>query len=186
MTDLKELAFAKKSKFDSDWINYKKMRNTVNSMIRRAKRTYIAESIVKHKGNSGEMWKLLKYLIPDKKTNTHVQKLISNGVEITHNKSIANNTFNNYFTQIAESRKRNINFLGNPEQFLDGINVGSKFDFLQISQNDIETSLQAIPSNKATGLDTLPCVTLKNFLSHIIKPLTHNNQYIIEWRMCAK
>ena len=92
--------------------------------------------------------------------------------EITHNKSIAN-TFNNYFTQIAESRKRNINFLGNPEQFLDGINVGSKFDFLQISQNDIETSLQAIPSNKATGLDTLPCVTLKNSLSHIIKPLTH-------------
>ena len=61
---------AKKSKFESDWINYKKMRNTVNSMIRRAKRTYIAESIVKHKGNSGEMWKLLKYLIPDKKTNT--------------------------------------------------------------------------------------------------------------------
>ena len=45
--------------------------------------------------------------------------------------------------------------------------------FLQISQNDIETSLQAIPSNKATGLDTLPCVTLKNSLSHIIKPLTH-------------
>ena len=119
---------AKKSKFDSDWINYKKMRNTVNSMIRRAKRTYIAESIVKHKGNSGEMWKLLKYLIPDKKTNTHVQNLISNGVEITHNKSIAN-TFNNYFTQIAESRKRNINFLGNPEQLLDGINVGSKFEF---------------------------------------------------------
>ena len=70
---------AKKSKFDSDWINYKKMRNTVNSMIRRAKRTYIAESIVKHKGNSGEMLTLLKYLIPDKKTNTHVQKLISNG-----------------------------------------------------------------------------------------------------------
>ena len=46
------------------------------------------------------MWKLLKYLIPDKKTNTHVQKLISNGVEITHNQLIAN-TFNNYFTQIA-------------------------------------------------------------------------------------
>ena len=43
------------------------MRNTVNSMIRRAKQTYIAESIVKHKSNSGEMWKLLKYLIPDKK-----------------------------------------------------------------------------------------------------------------------
>ena len=44
---------------------------------------------------------------------------------------------------------------------------------LQVSQNDIETSLQAIPSNKATGLDTLPCVNLTNSLSHIIKPLTY-------------
>ena len=28
---------AKKTKLESDWINYKKMQNTVNSMIRRAK-----------------------------------------------------------------------------------------------------------------------------------------------------
>ena len=74
------------------------------------------------------MWKLLKYLVPDKKTVTHVQKLVSNGVEITHNKSIAN-TFNEYFTQIAESRKRNINFLRNPEQFLEVVNIPNKFNF---------------------------------------------------------
>ena len=163
---------AKRSRLDNDWLSYKKMRNNVNSMIRKAKRSYIGNSIVKHKGNSSEMWKLLRYLIPNKKTNSHVQKLITNGVEITNNKSMAN-IFNEYFTQVAESRKQNVKFLRKPEQFLVDINIESTFEFSQVSECDIESSLQSIPSNKATGLDALPCVTLKSSLPFIVKPLTH-------------
>ena len=127
---------------------------------------------MKHRGNSGEMWKMLKYLVPEKKCVTHIQKLVANGVEITNKKHIAN-TFNEYFTQVAESRKRNSVFLGNPEQFLKDVEVSSKFDFSEISQNDVETCVLSIPSNKATGLDTLPCSVLKNSIHHIVKPMTH-------------
>ena len=87
---------ARKSKLECDWVQYKKMRNSVTSLIRKAKRNYITESILQNKGNSGAMWKLLKFLIPDKKTVLNIQKLVYNGVEFTGNRPIAD-AFNEYF-----------------------------------------------------------------------------------------
>ena len=49
-------------------------KNTVTSLIKKAKRKYTPESIVKHKSNSGEMWEML--LIPEKKTVINMQKLV--------------------------------------------------------------------------------------------------------------
>jgi len=63
--------------------------------------------------------------------------------------------------------------LRNPEQFLEVVNIPNKFNFSHVSYDDIETCVTAIPSNKATGLDALPCVIIKDSLPYIIKPLTH-------------
>ena len=87
---------AKRSNSDKDWQDFKNMRNLVTSLIRKEKKKYITANIIKYKGNPGEMWKLLKFLIPQKNNIKRVQKLIVNDTEVTENKSIAN-AFNDFF-----------------------------------------------------------------------------------------
>ena len=81
---------AKRSKSDRDWQDYRNLRNLVTSLIRKEKKKYITVNILKNRGNSGEMWKLLKFLCPQKKNIKLVQKIIVNNTEVIGNKSIAN------------------------------------------------------------------------------------------------
>ena len=91
---------AKKSGSEDQWTMYKKLRNKVTSMIRSAKRSYVSESVDNNKGNPSAMWKSLRYILPNKKKNTSISKLVVSGKDITGFKKIASH-LNNYFTNVA-------------------------------------------------------------------------------------
>ena len=56
---------------------------------------------------------------------------------------------------------------------MDSVTVHDEFVFSQVTCENVKSCFKEIPSNKATGLDHLPCCVLKNSLSNIIEPLTH-------------
>ena len=64
------------SKSEDDWKTYKKLRNHVTGMIRKAKSSYVSENILSNKGNSTAMWKSIRRLLPKKVNASFIQKLI--------------------------------------------------------------------------------------------------------------
>ena len=66
---------ANTSKSEDDWKSYKKLRNAVTDMIRKAKRLYVSENISSNKGNSTAMWTTLRRILPRKVNVSSIQKL---------------------------------------------------------------------------------------------------------------
>ena len=89
---------AKFSKSDEDWKSYRKLRNSVTDMIRKAKRSYISKSILNNKGNCAAMWKSLRCMLPNKKNMKVIQKLSINGEDIFGLKEIATRLKINFST----------------------------------------------------------------------------------------
>ena len=107
---------AKRTKLDSDWTLYKKSRNSVTAMIRRAKRSYVSESILNNTGDSTAMWKSLRRIMPKKRNVGSIPKITVDRKEITGSKNIAS-CFNDYFVDLATRRKETRKFGTNMEQY---------------------------------------------------------------------
>ena len=158
------------SKTDEDWKSYKKLRNTVTDMVRKAKRKYVSESIHCNNGDSNAMWKSLRRIMPKKKKETSIQKLEIEGSEVKGSRKIAS-CLNDHFVSLASRRKKSKKFGKNLKQYLT--RVKSKFSFRQISADEVIRVVNGIARNKATGLDQIPASIIKDSIDHIVVPLTH-------------
>ena len=116
-------------------------------MIRSAKRQYVSQSVGNNKGNPSAMWKSLKCILPNKKKNTSISKLVDSGKDITGYKNIATH-MNDYFTNIANKRKEKIVFGNDMEQFME--HTSSVFKFHEVSDSEFSKHVNGLPSNKAT------------------------------------
>ena len=96
---------AHRSKTIEDWNSYKQKRNIVTDMIRKAKRSYVSESISCNNGNSSAMWKSLRRIMPRKQNETSIQKLTLDGKEVLGSKQIAS-SLNDHFVGLAKKTKK--------------------------------------------------------------------------------
>ena len=90
---------ALKSNSTQLWNTYRKLRNTVNSLVRSAKSKYYCDMIEEAKGNSKKVWKVIKE-VTTHQCNTAsqaVQCIISDDIQHTTSKSIAA-ALNSYFS----------------------------------------------------------------------------------------
>ena len=161
---------ANTSKSEDDWKSYKKLRNAVTDMIRKAKRLYVSENIASNKGNSTAMWTTLRRILPKKVNVSSIQKLTVNGEEITGSKNIAS-YLNNHFVDLAANRKKDKKFGGNMEQYM--AQVKSSFGFKETTQSEVLKCVNNVARNKATGLDEIPTSILKDSIECIVEPITH-------------
>ena len=162
---------ALKSKDPSDWNNYKHLKNQVTSLIRKSKRKYINDNIIRNRGNSSELWKLLHTLLPKKRANV-LNRVKSEGRVITNYKEIAN-VINNSFVDVPKRLRANLPKVTYSDcgRFID--HVTSTFSFTPVTESEIMKCFDSIPRNKAAGLDNLPTSVLKDTLPLIMKPLCH-------------
>ena len=164
-------AKARVTKLESDWNKYKTSRNHVTAVIRKCKRKYVTESIMKNKGNPSEIWKLLRTLMANTKQSNVINCIKYGNDEFVNHKDIAN-VMNNSFVDVAKKLKlANVLTAGDAIQYVD--KTTTVFSFLQITERDIMKSFDTIPKHKATGLDELPTRILKDCLPCIVKPLCH-------------
>ena len=97
---------------------------------------------------------------------TQPSLLLNNG-NPTFDKSVINNSFNNYFTLVGPQFAQNIQKHINPLNYL---NPTMKSIFIPyISEYEIIKSLK----NGSAGYDNIPASIAKQCIQHYIKPLTY-------------
>ena len=63
---------AMRSNDSSDWRNFKRTRNTVDSEIKLAKESYYKNTFIQHSGNSRKIWQTMNDLTARKQNKTEM------------------------------------------------------------------------------------------------------------------
>lgn len=136
---------AKGNKFSHHWKHYHSLRNKVHLGIKKAKSEYHCKLICDHNGNSRNLWKAIKEIIPSGKPSNSVTSITVDGIVHSSPLSIAlafNNFFVNIGTKFAErifSGKPNSNNARNPTTF---------FSVQPISSDCVEKWIEQLKPNK--------------------------------------
>ena len=77
----KVLRKARKTKKDSDWSMYKRLKNRCNNLIKQAKSKYHNDLLIENKNNPNKFWKTVKSIFPGEKGIKHSLFRISNDTE---------------------------------------------------------------------------------------------------------
>ena len=163
---------ARKFNRPSDWSEYRRLRNLINSSLRKAKETYFAEKLEVSRPNPSEVWKTLKQVLPHKNVNCDIDRLIIDDKEVTGHKDIAD-AMNLYFTSIASSLSANFNEIESefaPDEA--PLNV-EPFKFTIRDVNEVSKPIEDLNRAKATGPDGIPVRALKMEAPNISRSLTH-------------
>lgn len=156
---------------ESDWNNYKLIRNQVKVILKQAEENYTKRNVLQHKNNSNSLWKIINRCIPSKSTT-----------KLTYSKDhlIVANEFNKYFSSVGSLTAQKVTQLAldhnidisnsNPDhtQYLDG----EQFNFRRVSCYDVQKIVLSMPSNKSPGIDQISTQVLKDSLPIILPALT--------------
>ena len=85
---------------ETDWYNYKQIRNKINTELRNAKKEYYSSKIASQKQNPNQAWKTINNLLGRQGKKTVVNQLDIEGETLTNNEDIEE-SFNNYFSNIG-------------------------------------------------------------------------------------
>ena len=135
----------------TDWNYYKKLRNDVKAMLRKAELKYNSEEVQQKKGNSRSLWKIINWLIPSKEKdrNVYTKDL----------KSVANE-FNTFFSTVGENAARESTCLAETNNIslnesLENL-VRPKsglFHFKRVTCDEVRSIVMSLPANKSPGQD---------------------------------
>ena len=80
---------------------YKKARNAVNNLNVSLKKQYFTNTIIEHKGNMKETWKITNELFNKRSKSTNITSLKDRDDDIS-GKRETSNTMNSYFCSVGE------------------------------------------------------------------------------------
>ena len=83
-----------------DWFLFKKMRNSVNQNIFRAKESYFKDTLFANKNNPKKTWSIINELTSKNQKSSYIDEIKFDGNSIHDSGNIAN-TFNEYFSNIG-------------------------------------------------------------------------------------
>lgn len=150
---------AEKTGDDEIWKKYKKVRNSVNNATKVAKRDYFMNNLDKSKGDIRNTWKLINELSSRQYKTTDIPEVKIDEQSITSAVEIAE-AFNSHFTSIGEKLANEIPRIDiKPEWYMKP--TDKKFSFRKIQECEVYKLISELDSNKATGLDKIPCKILK-------------------------
>ena len=141
-----------------DMENYRKWRNIVTELIRKAKVEYYRDSITQNKCTS-DIWKQLKEMTTTKVNNFTINNMTHNGVTSQNQEEIAN-MYNAYISNLSETLKNNESLPFDEKVLSDYVN--SKIPLLQpnftigyIHDDQVLKLLSSLNVNKSSGTDNL-------------------------------
>ena len=175
----------------------KKIRNKVNTDMRKAKSKYFCDRIqtCPQLGDSKSGWAWINTLLGRKRKNANINELVINDKAISDDKSIAE-TLNKYFINIgmkmaAESGNYSTDSYNEPEHDARIVNPPKEhFHSSDISISSVFMRLQKLNVTRVTGMDGVPAKILKMISSLIAPSLTFifnlsskTGIYIDEWKL---
>ena len=88
------------TKLETDWSNYKKVRNQVNIELRNAKKNYYSSKLADQKCNPKKAWKSINNLLGKQNKHSKVNEL-KLGENVLNNPNDIAEGFNSYFSNIG-------------------------------------------------------------------------------------
>ena len=157
---------------ETDWKNYKQMRNKVNKELKEAKVSYYSNKIANQKQNPKAAWKTINQILGRKKKPTIINELHTADKTLKSSEEISEG-FNKFFTDIGRNLANNV-ALSNChfEEFIQPSMSEFKL-FNPITVDTVHQLLTSIATNKATGIDQISCKFIKISAPIISATLTY-------------
>ena len=153
--------------------NYKRYKNKLTSILRKAERKYYSDKLLQLKGDMKGTWHILKDLINKK------SKFSNPNLEFKHNNSVIKtpqavvNSFNDYFATIGPNLEKLIeNTTINPKKYIKGNYPHSMF-LHPTCPNEVNKLIMKEKTNKAAGFDDISINVVKAVADTISVPLSY-------------
>ena len=141
------------------WSNYKRLRNTINTRIRKEKSNYYSNQLAEEK-DSKEMWRTLHKIVP-KKTKT----VPPSGDGLTAS------CLNGFFTSVADTLCSHFDCSTLPKVLTPKVN--HDFVLEEVSSSFVRKELFQMKSTKATGLDGISARLLKDAAPEVSESISY-------------
>jgi len=162
---------AEKSKCQTDWDNFRNMRNSLNILGTKLKKDHINDKLEEAGNDSRKFWNTIKKVIPNNKSQQDCLTGINHdGDVVTNNKDIAN-CFNQYFSTVGQKLAEA--FDDTQYDIADPVDDAGprQFMFTDVTTDEVYKQLAKMPTGKATGLDDISPRLLKTAARVIAGPL---------------
>jgi hypothetical protein len=152
-------------------ITYKRYKNFCNDLLKRLKRTYEKNELMKYSNDPKKTWDTVKSIVYTKKKKTVPNELLKIGE--TPEKSVE--LVNNFFANVGKSYADKIpnNSKSCFSSLLHKISPINSLGMTEVDNEEIETIIMGLKNDSATGWDGISNVMLKTCKSYIIPVLTH-------------
>ena len=148
---------------------YKKQRNKVTSMVRKAKKTYY-NKLIESNENIATLWKVTNQILGKNASKSTAQSNLFTADE-----------FNNYFTSLANDLIETNYGQNNDEytipEYFEKIEMNSNKEQINsiplLTENDTFKYIKQLKNKKSSGTDNISTYFLKLALPFINTPLTH-------------
>ncbi|XP_028405309.1 uncharacterized protein LOC114527813 [Dendronephthya gigantea] len=160
---------AKKSGLPQDWSEYRRLRNNVTKMNRKARKSCFRNKLEENRCKPKVFWDILRLVLPSRKSSAEIGRLVVNGKELSDKRDIAN-SLNEYFTTIASTLLTDRQSEGNLVDLQqENVRAASSncFNFRALSEDDVFNALRTTDTSKATGADNISPKILKNAAPYI-------------------
>ena len=149
--------------------------------MKKGKQAYYDKYFERNWNNIKNTWKGIKSLISLKTVASHVPTVLSldNGDIITNPYIV--NTFNNYFTSIAETKKKSIKYSHKHLSDYLSNETRSKIFLQPTDKEEIANIISSLNSNKASGPNSIPYRVLFLLKNEISKQLADLFNLFHDW-----
>ena len=161
---------AKETNDPNAWATYKNFKHEVRNEIRTAEREFINNQIQKNPNNTNNIWKAIRFCIPNKSSS---QRVFSKD-----DKTVADE-FNQFFVSVGQNTVDKIKSLTNECGFehKDSCNprqypLSEQFSFSITDSEEVGRIITSMSSSKAPGIDKIPIRVIKDCLTQILPTIT--------------
>ena len=159
-----------KSNDPNDWMQFKQLRNIVNSEISLAKQAYYQNSFNQYTGDSRKTWQTINELTSRESGKTAVTSLKVNGVTIT-NPTELSNEFNDHIAAIGPRLSLNIYSPDGNVYQMYVTSTDQCFQLRPTAVNKVFSLLNKLNKSRATGLDKIAARLIRKCADLICIPI---------------
>ena len=159
------------SQLRSDEKKFKKIRNRVINVLRKARQEYYKNVFLLNRNSIRKTWKTINELLGKRKKQIPTT-FESEGTFVTEPTEIANK-FNDYFINIGISVSDSVPQSINSSHFYCQSNVVNSFFLSPVLVSELISVSKSLRSNACCGIDDVSCKVIKRTIHAIALPLVH-------------
>lgn len=151
--------------------SYKRYRNFCNNLLKKLKNQYDTERLNKAGTNAKKLWHTIHEITNTKKKQSSADDLLAIGQSPSESLSVINNFFVNVGKELAQTIQSRATTKNKTSPVC--YNNANSFVLLQTDETEVDSVINSLRSDCASGCDGITASFLKNQKSFLLRPLTH-------------